>query len=212
MLVDSSNLSPFSSAACFFSSLNSAFHCLPSAVKHNAMCLYHSHVWGYRWPAVCLCSSPLGQLEPSIISPRALLCPSAWADHQHNNTTRRDHLVFHSSRAHFLTSTNMNCYESILSLFADFLDKLCKSQLTFSCCRCLFQSCLFMDCFSVSLHSRSIHLSYDASDGHKLIHCWTHSTQHVHSQAFLRPHMGSIEAHYCTLGGVSSTMNSLAHF
>lgn len=58
------------------SDLNSALHWLPSAVKHNATRLYHSHVWGYRWPAVCLCSSPLGQLEPSIsYSPPFLLSP-----------------------------------------------------------------------------------------------------------------------------------------
>lgn len=30
------------------SGLNPALHRLPSAVKHNAMRLYHSHVWGYR--------------------------------------------------------------------------------------------------------------------------------------------------------------------
>lgn len=42
---------------------------LPSAVKHNATRLHHGGVWGYRWPAVCLCSSPLGQLEPSISRP-----------------------------------------------------------------------------------------------------------------------------------------------
>lgn len=42
---------------------------LPSAVKHNATRLHQSGVWGYRWPAVRLCSSPLRQLEPSINCP-----------------------------------------------------------------------------------------------------------------------------------------------
>lgn len=49
---------------------------LPSAVKHNATRLHHSGVWGYRWPAVRLGSSPLGQLEPSI-SPPAQFTPVA---------------------------------------------------------------------------------------------------------------------------------------
>lgn len=49
---------------------------LPSAVKHNATRLHHSRVWGYRWPAVCLCSSPPGQLGPSIRTPPPP--PLAW--------------------------------------------------------------------------------------------------------------------------------------
>lgn len=49
---------------------------MPSAVKHNATRLHHSHVWGYRWPAVCLCSSPLGQLEPSISAPLTTTTPT----------------------------------------------------------------------------------------------------------------------------------------
>lgn len=61
-------------AWCLFSwlwwTVSWTLHCtLPSAVKHNATRLHHGGVWGYRWPAVCLCSAPLGQLEPSISRP-----------------------------------------------------------------------------------------------------------------------------------------------
>ena len=143
-------------------------HCTgwPSAVKHNAMRLHHSHVWGYRWPAVCLCSSPLGQLEPSIRPPPpppphpwALSCPSARSVQHHPDNIRLSHLVCGTSGGHFSTSTNMNVFlKCILCLSPVFLDKL-KSHLAFlECCNCFFESCIFIGGFVILLHSPSHHL------------------------------------------------------
>lgn len=73
------------------------------------MRLYHSHVWGYRWPAVCLCSSPLGQLEPSISSPQSpvvSVCPG-WPPTQQDPLTGSSGLWLLQG-TQFSTSTNMN--------------------------------------------------------------------------------------------------------
>lgn len=53
---------------------------------------------------------------------------------------------------------------------------------------------------------------WGASDGSKLEYHWSGSSQHVQSQAPLHLQMERIEAHYCVLGGASSSVNSLAHF
>lgn len=139
------------------------------------------------------------------------------SDH-HNNNMRLSHLVCRSSRGHFSTSINtdivLNVYFAYCQAFrTSFLNSGWHSHaaepfIFFF----FFKSCLFIDGFGISLQSSPWEQFYDASDGHKLIHCWSHSTQHVQSQAFLPPQMESIEAHYCVLGGASSTMNSLAHF
>lgn len=191
---------------------------MPSAVKHNAMRFYHSHVWGYRWPAVCLCSSPLGQLEPSISSPWAPLCPSGrvWPP---TTTTSWDCLIWSvapsgdtSSHTQKLFS-NWTLYVAYFQAFrTSFLNLRWRSHAAKHLKK--KKKSLFIDGFVILLRTQSSPWEqfYDASDGHKLICCWSHSTQHVQSQAFLPLQMESIEAHYCVLGGVSSTMNSLAHF
>lgn len=79
---------------------------LPSAVKHNATRLHHGGVWGYRWPAVCLCSAPLGQLEPSISPPTPPVYPQCvclWGPDQQHSSTRVSHLVFWGG-GHFCVS------------------------------------------------------------------------------------------------------------
>lgn len=86
-------------ASCLFSwlwwTVSWTLRCtLPSAVKHNATRLHHSRVWGYRWPAVCLCSSPLGQLEPSISAPPVYpRCVCLWGPDQQHSITRVSHRV-----------------------------------------------------------------------------------------------------------------------
>lgn len=114
-------------ASCLFSwlwwTVSWTLRCtLPSAVKHNATRLHHSRVWGYRWPAVCLCSSPLGQLEPSISRPPSLppLCLSvrAWPA-----TQRYKGVSSGPPGGHFYAS------------FLLFQGLLGQSHLTFSCCK-----------------------------------------------------------------------------
>lgn len=147
---------------------------LASAVKHNATCFYHSHVWGYRWPAVCLCSSPLGQLEPSISAPPwALLRPSAPDLNTTTTATTTTTSPFQWTLLKFDQKALLNA-----NLFPHFHDKLSESGT-------LFFSKSFTG-FSISPQATSSPRQqfYDASDGYKLIHCWAHSTQHVQSQPF----------------------------
>lgn len=206
----------FSAACCLFSPLwwtvAWTLRCtMPSAVKHNATRLYHSHVWGYRWPAVCLCSSPLGQLEPSISAPTPTppepRCVRLHRPDHHKNNMRLSHLVCRSSGGHFSASINTNIVSKVF-----FYQALRTRFLNFHCGNFLLKLFLLIAGLGFLLQSSPWEQFYDASDGHKLIHCWFDSMQHVQSQAVLPPQMESIETHYCVLGGASSTMNSLAHF
>lgn len=98
------------------------------------MRLYHSHVWGYRWPAVCLCSPPLGQLEPSISAPWAPSCPSVrvWPPQQQHETVSSGLSLLQGTLLNF--DQHRHCFECILCLLPGFQDKLSKFRLTFSCC------------------------------------------------------------------------------
>lgn len=141
-------------------------------------------------------------------SPVASVWPGLTTTTTNNNIIGLSHLVCRSFRGHFVWQTKICLWTGRRRhFFTGFWDRLSKSQIVLSYWKTF-------DAFVISLQTRSSpgEQFYGACDGHKLIRCWSHSTQHVQSQAFLLPQMESIEAHYCVLGGASSTMNSLAHF
>lgn len=164
---------------------------------------------------VFLSSGTAGAINQLPLSPVVSVWPGLTTNN--NNIMGLSHLVRRSFRGHFFSHTKIVFELNVIRrLFPGFQDKLSKSQVALSCCKTFKKKkkSLFIDGFVILLRTQSSPWEqfYDASDGHKLICCWSHSTQHVQSQAFLPLQMESIEAHYCVLGGVSSTMNSLAHF
>lgn len=192
-------------ASCLFSwlwwTVSWTLRCtLPSAVKHNATRLHHSRVWGYRWPAVCLCSSPLGQLEPSISRPPPVYprCVCLWGPDQQHSVTRVSHRVLRG-----------DTFMRLFYYFKAFWDNPIwhfHAAKPFSIITPIYwQFWHFYLCSS----PRG---TFRASDDSILDYRSSSSSQHVQSQASLHLQMERIEAHYCVLGGASSSVNSLAHF